>query len=100
MFGKEVFKSHIKPQMKKIIYNSLESVIENVQYRRNTFELLGYDFMVDEELKVWLIEVNSSPTVDYSTKVTTHIVKNGLRGMADLLQHYVTKGKNYKADKQ
>jgi len=49
--------------MSKIIVESLESVIENVQYRKNSFEVFGYDFMIDEELKVWLIEVNSSPTM-------------------------------------
>lgn len=48
LFAKEVFKSKIKPQMNKSIYDSLESVLENVQYRRNTFEIFGYDFMIDE----------------------------------------------------
>ena len=67
LYGKEVFISVIKPQMKEVIRGSLESVVENVQYRRNSFEVLGYDFMVDEELKVWLIEVNSSPTMEKST---------------------------------
>jgi len=46
-----------------MIRGSLESVVENVLYRKNSFEILGYDFMIDEELKVWLIEVNSSPTM-------------------------------------
>ena len=29
--------------------------------------MFGYDFMVDDKNKVWLIEVNSSPAMDYST---------------------------------
>ena len=29
--------------------------------------MFGYDFMIDERLNVWLIEVNSSPAMDYST---------------------------------
>ena len=29
--------------------------------------MFGYDFMIDEDYHVWLIEVNSSPAMDYST---------------------------------
>lgn len=85
MYGKEVFKSVIKPQMRRIISESIESVLENVQYRRNSFEILGYDFMIDEELKMWLIEVNSSPTMEYSTKVTTRLVKKGMADLAKVI---------------
>lgn len=28
------------------------------------FELLGFDFMVDERLNVWLIEVNQNPCIE------------------------------------
>ena len=40
------------------------SVQDMVNNRKNSFELFGYDFMVDEDLRVWLIEVNSSPSMD------------------------------------
>ena len=34
-----------------------------IKNRNNSFELLGYDFMVDEDLKTWILEINSSPTM-------------------------------------
>ena len=52
-----------------------------MQYRKNSFEILGYDFMIDEELKVWLIEVNSSPSMEYSTEVTTRLVQKGMHDL-------------------
>ena len=39
-------------------------VQDMVDNRKNSFEFYGYDFMVDEELRVWLIEVNSSPSME------------------------------------
>jgi D-alanine-D-alanine ligase-like ATP-grasp enzyme len=34
------------------------------------FEWLGFDFLVDENHRVWLLEVNVSPDVSHSTAVT------------------------------
>lgn len=39
------------------------------------FEMFGYDVMVDDDFNCWLIEVNSSPAMDYSTDVTERLVK-------------------------
>ena len=43
--------------------------------KRGCFELFGFDLMVDTDLNMWLIEVNSSPAMDYSTPVTERLVK-------------------------
>ena len=32
------------------------------------FELLGYDFMIDEDYRVWLIEVNTNPYLGMPNK--------------------------------
>ena len=32
--------------------------------RRNSFEFVGFDFMIDEDFRVWLIEVNTNPYID------------------------------------
>lgn len=36
----------------------------------NTFSVLGWDFMVDENLKVWMIECNRGPDLSASTSIT------------------------------
>ena len=50
-------------------------MVDAVDNRRNSFEFVGYDFMVDDEFNVWLLEVNKSPTLKQSTHVTEPIVK-------------------------
>ena len=53
--------------MKQTVIWSLECVQDMVENRKNSMELYGYDFMIDEDLNPWLIEINSSPAMDYST---------------------------------
>ena len=33
----------------------------NPNKREQVFELMGFDFMIDEDFRVWLIEVNTNP---------------------------------------
>ncbi|XP_012875162.1 PREDICTED: tubulin--tyrosine ligase [Dipodomys ordii] len=51
-------------QIKHIIRSCLMSIEPAISTRHlpyQSFQLFGFDFMVDEELKVWLIEVNGAP---------------------------------------
>lgn len=79
----------IKPQCDNIIAWSLLCVIDNITHRKNSYELYGYDFMLSEgsdgRPKVWLIEVNSSPACDYSTPVTTPLVKKMMEDIAKVV---------------
>lgn len=84
-----LWESCIKTQIADIVSWSLQSVVDSVAHRKNSFELYGYDFMlspgVDGKPKVWLIEVNSSPACDYSTPVTTPLVKKLMEDTAKVM---------------
>jgi D-alanine-D-alanine ligase-like ATP-grasp enzyme len=73
MTGKDEFEG-IQKRMKEITIKSLQSVAEMVNSRKNSFELFGYDFMIDDTLKPWLIEINCSPTMEYSTVTEQEIL--------------------------
>jgi len=84
----DVWATQMQPAMKQIVQWSLQSVQDSVENRKNSCELLGYDFMFDDQLQPWLIEVNSSPACDYSTPIAERQVKNGLRDAVKVVVDY------------
>jgi hypothetical protein len=56
--------------MKDIVIDCLLAVKNalNPSHRRNHFELFGFDFLIDEDFRVWLIEVNSNPYIGMPNK--------------------------------
>lgn len=56
-----------------------------IQGKQNlAHEVFGYDFMVDTSLNVWLIEVNSSPSMEYSSAITEKMCKEVLTQLAEV----------------
>lgn len=68
------FVDMILPQIKDGVIDSLLAVREVLHHRDRSHEMFGYDFMVDAALNVWLIEVNSSPSMEHSTPITEVLV--------------------------
>lgn len=69
------FREVVLPKIKDTIrdtmialWNKLQSLQETTQMKSilNQFELFGYDFMIDEEVNVYFIEVNTNPCLDTS----------------------------------
>lgn len=83
--GENIFLTKIQPRLKQIVTWSLECVQDMVEQRKNTCELYGYDFMIDSNFTPWLIEINSSPAMDYSSPVTERLVKLVLQDCAKVL---------------
>ena len=80
--------------------NSLESVQDTFDSKKGQpHELFGYDIMVDEDFNCWLIEVNSSPAMDYSTPVTERLVKLCLEDTVKVVIDYYGEP-NHKKRKQ
>ena len=51
--------------------------------------MFGYDFMVDDQFNSWLIEINSSPAMDYSTDITERLVSNVLPDTVKVVLDYL-----------
>jgi D-alanine-D-alanine ligase-like ATP-grasp enzyme len=53
--------------MKELIIQSLKAIKGKLKIRKYTFELIGYDFIVDEDLQSYIIEVNTNPCIEESS---------------------------------
>ena len=70
------FYSDILPQIKKLVIDSIRATHGKLDPngRIYTFELFGYDFMIDSDFHVYLIEANINPCLEIKSPVTARIV--------------------------
>ncbi len=70
------FFQHLLPQIKKLVTDTMRATHGKLdpKGRQQTFELFGYDFMIDADFHVFLIEANINPCLEIKSPVTARIV--------------------------
>lgn len=60
----------------------VHSVRYKLQRKTGYFGLYGYDFMIDDDMKTWLIEINVNPAITTNTdtlvKAIPTVVEEGI----------------------
>lgn len=72
-------------EIQLILLRSLLAVQPVMISDRHCFELYGYDIIIDQDLKPWLLEVNASPSLTANTKEDYAMKSDMLHGMLDVL---------------
>jgi len=70
------FLDDILPKMKELATDTIRATYNRLDSERkeNNFELFGLDYMLDEDLNVYLIEVNTNPCLEQSCPLMTKIL--------------------------
>jgi hypothetical protein len=50
-----------------------DHIVDVPKHRRSSFELLGVDLLVDEDLKIWLLEINITPGMYPASELDTFV---------------------------
>lgn len=66
----------VVPQMKRLATDTIKAVSRKMDpnRRQSSFEIFGYDFMLDEDMKPWLIEVNTNPCLELSSPYLARLI--------------------------
>lgn len=59
---------------------------EVIESRGNSFELYGFDFVVDKDLTLWLIEVNMSPACAERQPWLVEMLDDMATGVVNMIQ--------------
>ena len=70
------FRAIMNGEIADVIRMTLQSVSSKINdnMRKHCFEIFGYDFMIDRDLKPWLIEVNTNPCLEETSKLLSDLL--------------------------
>ena len=71
------FDTDILPKMKYHAALTLHAIKKklNPNRRRACYELFGYDYIIDGDFNVWLIECNTNPCLEESSSMLAKLLK-------------------------
>ncbi|TRZ02483.1 hypothetical protein DNTS_030305 [Danionella cerebrum] len=65
---------HFTKRMQQIIIHCFQAVKGKLDCKLGFFDLIGCDFLVDEDFKVWLLEMNCNPALHTNCEVLKDVI--------------------------
>lgn len=81
------FKEFVYPKIKKIVQDTVKATHKKLDLKRRkySFEIFGYDFMLDEMFSPWLLEVNTNPCLALSGQYLAKLIPQMLRHAFEII---------------
>ena len=66
----------VLPRIKGIVHDTIKATHAQLdpELKAHTFEVFGYDFLLDQRLKPWLLEINTNPCLDLASPHLARII--------------------------
>lgn len=92
------FDKQFIPRIKDLMIDSYLSAKKTIHKgkRKSVFEFLGFDFLIDEDFRVWLIEVNTNPYLGVPNDYIAKLLPNMLDDMLEITIDQLIPPKNLK----
>eukprot|EP00434_Breviolum_minutum_P011806 symbB.v1.2.010419.t1/scaffold655.1/size176010/6 len=72
----KVASEKLASDMEQIIVHSLKAVQNVIVNDKHSFELYGFDVLIDKDLRPWLLEVNASPSMTTTTEALLEVASS------------------------
>lgn len=79
------WKEDVYPQINEIVLHTLRAGSKHIVQRKTSFELYGYDILLDSKGKAWLLEINLSPACQERGDFLPGLLQQMTRGLFEII---------------
>ena len=80
--------NYLRPQFKRAFLSMAKMNEEYFYHSADVFELFGVDFVIDDNLELYIVEVNASPMIIGTATRKTDLLTNMMKGLFDIQYAY------------
>jgi len=76
--------NYLRPEFERAFLSTAKMIEKRVYNSSDVFEMYGVDFVIDDDLKVYIIEINASPMIVGTNSRKTQLMEDMLTGMFNI----------------